>query len=135
MSDEIATIDNETRMAKTWGVIVGAQHYRADVLVLPFGNQEPADWMTFTFASAGDDSLSVENFMAGAQPWVARLACQLVSAELHKIDRETYTALAASHSPTVAPEELASPEPLNAQDFAGPNRAQRRAQRPKRRRR
>jgi hypothetical protein len=129
---EVALIDHEARCQATWGVKIGPQHYRADVLVVPLANQEPPSWMVFEMRPIPDSRIPLADwFMVGATPEVARYACELVSAKLEPITADTYAALAATHAP--APDF--HPEPLAATDFAGPNRAQRRAQaKPKRRR-
>lgn len=141
---DVATIDHSTRFERAWGVLVGDEHYRADVLVLPLGNQEPPTWMTFTLrplptfpaALPGGQAGPVPRtptladwFMVGAGPHVAEQACELLSVKLTKIDAEAFTGLAASHQPEPIA-FIATPDgvdSLTVEDFAGPNRAQRRS--------
>lgn len=140
---EVATIDREARCQRTWGVLMGADHYRADVIALPIACQEPPAFMAFTlrpiptFPPADDGTprtISLEDwFMVAATQPVARMGCELVSAKLTQISADEYATLA----PPPPPEPVSTPEPvLAAEDFAGPNRAQRRAaQRPGKRKR
>jgi hypothetical protein len=130
---DVALIDHTARCQATWGVKIGPQHYRADVLVVPLAMTEPPAWMTFEMRPIPDPRIRLADwFMVGATPEVARYACELVSAELEPIKPEDYAALADAYKPCMP---IDHPEPLAAADFAGPNRAQRRAQaKPKRRR-
>lgn len=129
------TIDHQSRCERTWGISIDHDHYQADVLVVPLANTEPPEWMKFTFRPVPPGVQIVDWFMVGASPHVGQYACELVSAKITPISFDAYQALDARHQPVIETPEPVGSEQLAAADFAGPNRQQRRAQRPQRPRR
>lgn len=130
MTDPVI-IDHDSSVSRQWGVIVGDQHYQADVEVIPHGCEEPPAFLVFSFAAPPEDqTITEENFLAGAIPRVAERACDLLSANLIPITEAEFVALGernAAPKPPSPREVLLSPADLQPADFAGPNRAQRRA--------
>lgn len=133
---ETAIIDPDVIEARAWAAQVGDQHYRADVEVRANGCEIPPPFLVFRFAAdPGDTTLTVDNFLAGAFPQVALRSCEIVTAKLTQITPAEFVALSPAEPPppeTPAP-DAGTPAPaapmLAPGDFAGPNRAQRRAAR------
>lgn len=140
-------IDHDSSVHRVWGAVIGEQPYQVDVEVLAHGNEEPPGFLMFTMRPLPDlprrlpdgaagpmPTILLEDwFMVGADPEVNARACDLVSAVLTPVSVDEFVALGEANAagqerfveggPVPGPAEVL----LAPADFAGPNRAQRRA--------
>lgn len=83
---------------RDWGVIVGDQHHRADVVVVSHGNIVAPEFLELGFADpTGDGQLGAANYLGAVNRALGRHACEVLTVELHPLTADEYETLRLAH--------------------------------------